>query len=193
VIIFLFLKIKNWARSEVLNHFKSYPTRLISAATPLLPTTSLPHYLLQSAMLTSSISKPFLSSASLRLLSPTRCRSLACSAHRIDAQPPDLIRWARREGGSVHPNLTIGDQSDFGLGVVSAGEIPAGSELINLPSHLPLRWNHPVGGNSDGADAVLTQLSEHIPGIQISLFCLLICKTSYPQSHISVSKKKNCH
>ncbi|XP_078160618.1 uncharacterized protein LOC144556019 isoform X1 [Carex rostrata] len=114
-------------------------------------------------MLTSSTSKPFLSAASLRLLSPTHRRSLTCSANRIVSHPPDLLRWICREGGTVHPNLTIGDHSDFGLGVVSTDEIPAGSELINLPSHLPLRWNHPVGHTSDGADAVLTQLAEQVP------------------------------
>ncbi|KAF3331542.1 histone-lysine N-methyltransferase setd3 [Carex littledalei] len=114
-------------------------------------------------MLISSTSKPFLSAASLRLLSRTHRRSLTCSAHRLVAHPPDLVRWVRREGGSVHPNLTIGDHSDFGLGVVSTDGIPAGSELINLPSHLPLRWNHPVGRTSDGAYAVLTKLAEQVP------------------------------
>ncbi|KAJ4816745.1 Histone-lysine N-methyltransferase setd3 [Rhynchospora pubera] len=114
-------------------------------------------------MLASSASKPFLSTASLRLLSLTRRRSLTCSANRIVAHPPDLVRWVRREGGSVHPDLTISDDSELGLSVFSTGEISAGSELIDLPSHLPLRWNPPAGPTSDKDDSLLAQLAQQIP------------------------------
>ncbi|KAJ4792922.1 Histone-lysine N-methyltransferase setd3 [Rhynchospora pubera] len=114
-------------------------------------------------MLASSASKPFLSTASLRLLSLTRRRSLTCSANRIVAHPPDLVRWVRREGGSVHPNITISDDSELGLSVFSTGEISAGSELIELPSHLPLRWNPPASPTSDKDDSVLAQLAQQIP------------------------------
>ncbi|KAJ3694849.1 hypothetical protein LUZ60_000226 [Juncus effusus] len=101
-------------------------------------------------------SRPLLTSRSLNLLPLTRRRSLTCSASRVVPHPPDLIRWVRREGGSVHPSIALADHPTDGLGLISVGEIPAGSELIELPGHLPLRW-------TNGADGMLHKLAERIP------------------------------
>ncbi|XP_020584435.1 histone-lysine N-methyltransferase setd3 isoform X2 [Phalaenopsis equestris] len=69
-------------------------------------------------------------------------RSLTCSASssRVVLHPPDLVQWIRREGGFVHPMLRITNQGSDGLGVSSLSKIPAGTDLITLPGHIPLRF-----------------------------------------------------
>ncbi|KAM0952759.1 putative [histone H3]-lysine(4) N-trimethyltransferase chromatin remodeling SET family [Dioscorea sansibarensis] len=87
-------------------------------------------------------------------------RTITCSAARIAPQPPDLIRWVRREGGFVNPKLKISDMGAHGLCVVASEDIPEGSDLIALPSHLPLRFKK--SPESDG-DSTLFELALRIP------------------------------
>ena len=89
-------------------------------------------------------------------------RTITCSAARIAPQPPDLIRWVRREGGFVNPKLKISDMGAHGLCVVASEDIPEGSDLIALPSHLPLRFKK--SPESDG-DSALFELALCIPCI----------------------------
>ncbi|XP_038977085.1 actin-histidine N-methyltransferase-like [Phoenix dactylifera] len=87
------------------------------------------------------------------------------AAARIVPHPPDLVRWVRREGGLLHPKLKIADHPYHGLGVVATDDIPQRSELVVLPSHLPLRLRRdpePDGGG-EGPDSVLSQLARRVP------------------------------
>ncbi|KAK9091472.1 hypothetical protein Sjap_024649 [Stephania japonica] len=90
--------------------------------------------------------------------STTQLRPLSCASAsaRLVPQPPDLIRWVKREGGFVHPGLKIAD-CDCGLGLVSTEQIPKGSDLIGLPSHVPMR----IG--SVGVDSDLLGLVRRVP------------------------------
>ncbi|XP_020090366.1 histone-lysine N-methyltransferase setd3 [Ananas comosus] len=92
----------------------------------------------------------------------THRRALACSASRLVPRPPDLARWVRTEGGFVHPKLRIADSS-YGLGVVSADDIPPGSDLIVLPTHLPLQFHRPPDPRRDGAHSLLAHLASKVP------------------------------
>lgn len=80
----------------------------------------------------------------------------AASYHtRLVPQPPDLVKWVKREGGFVHQAVKISPQHDdnsFGLGLVASQLIPKGSLLIALRGHIPLRFESDGG---DGADSVL--------------------------------------
>ncbi|KAI3696310.1 hypothetical protein L1987_79322 [Smallanthus sonchifolius] len=93
-------------------------------------------------------------------------RRLTCSAAatpRLVPNPPDLIKWVRKEGGFVHPFVRIAESGPLGLGLVAVEEIPKGSELIGLPEHIPLRF--PVT-ESDGGDESyynLMNLARHVP------------------------------
>ncbi|EXC16432.1 Histone-lysine N-methyltransferase setd3 [Morus notabilis] len=79
----------------------------------------------------------------------THFRRLTCAATdssasypaRLVPQPPDLIKWVRRQGGFVHHSLKIAQDSTNGLGLLASDEIPKGSDLIALPHHIPLRFS----------------------------------------------------
>ncbi|GFP83555.1 histone-lysine n-methyltransferase setd3 [Phtheirospermum japonicum] len=107
--------------------------------------------------------------SSKMIASLTHVRPLACAAAsaclypaRLVPQPPDLIKWVRREGGFVHQSIKIAFLEDekpnglgLGLGLVAAEDIPKGSDLISLPQHIPLRF--------DGESSTLIDLAQHIP------------------------------
>ncbi|OUZ99390.1 SET domain [Macleaya cordata] len=82
---------------------------------------------------------------------------------RLVSNPPDLIRWVRREGGFVHQGLKIADDGSNGLGLVASEEIQKGSDLIALPSHLPLRFRSVDSDDEDGLESVLIQLARQVP------------------------------
>ncbi|KAG6520908.1 hypothetical protein ZIOFF_017970 [Zingiber officinale] len=92
-------------------------------------------------------------------------RRLMCraAASRLVPHPPDLVRWVRREGGFVHPNITVSDRGPYGLGVVATGDIQPGSELIALPSHLPLFFERCPHNDDGGGHSTLMQLALRIP------------------------------
>lgn len=90
-------------------------------------------------------------------------RPLTCSATRLVPQPPDLIRWVKREGGFVHPNLKIADHASHGLGLLSTEPIANGSDLIALPDHLPLRFDP-----HDEPESALGRLAARVPGSELS-------------------------
>ncbi|KAH6792690.1 Rubisco methyltransferase family protein [Perilla frutescens var. hirtella] len=80
---------------------------------------------------------------------------------RLVPQPPDLIKWVRREGGFVHQSIKIAFLEEdkpnglgLGLGLVASENISKGSDLIILPHHIPLRF---------GESSALTHLAQHIP------------------------------
>nr|GMD18437.1 histone-lysine N-methyltransferase setd3 [Ipomoea batatas] len=75
-------------------------------------------------------------------------------------QPPDLIKWVKREGGFVHPSVKIAISEPYGLGVVASDDIPKGSDLIALPEHLPLQFG-PVG-----ADSPMAKLALQVPEVK---------------------------
>lgn len=98
----------------------------------------------------------------LMATSLTHLRPLTCAAvysSRLAPQPPDLIKWVKREGGFVHPSVKIAISEPYGLGVVASDDIPKGSDLIALPEHLPLQFG-PVG-----ADSPMAKLAQQVPGI----------------------------
>ncbi|KAF5750116.1 histone-lysine N-methyltransferase setd3 isoform X1 [Tripterygium wilfordii] len=102
-----------------------------------------------------------------KMVSLTQCRPLTCAASaaasypaRLVPQPPDLIKWVRREGGFVHEAVEISQDGTNGLGLVASRGIQKGSELIILPDHLPLKFASD-GGN--GADSVLANLAREVP------------------------------
>ncbi|XP_020269603.1 fructose-bisphosphate aldolase-lysine N-methyltransferase, chloroplastic isoform X2 [Asparagus officinalis] len=88
----------------------------------------------------------------------THRRPLTCSAARLVPQPPDLMRWVRREGGFVHPSLKIADHTSHGLGLLSTEPIADGSDLIALPDHLPLRFDP-----QDEPESALGRLAARVP------------------------------
>ncbi|KAL0446731.1 UNVERIFIED_CONTAM: hypothetical protein Slati_1801000 [Sesamum latifolium] len=108
----------------------------------------------------------------LMATSLTHARPLACAAAsaclypaRLVPQPPDLIKWVRREGGFVHQSIKIAYLEEekpnglgLGLGLVASEEIPKGSDLIILPHHVPLRFDA-----KDGEPSALIDLARHIP------------------------------
>ncbi|KAL3635945.1 hypothetical protein CASFOL_020492 [Castilleja foliolosa] len=101
------------------------------------------------------------------IASLTHVRPLACAAAsaclypaRLVPQPPDLIKWVRREGGFVHHSIKVANLEEektngLGFGLVAADDIPKGSELISLPQHIPLRF--------DEQSSTLIDLAQHIP------------------------------
>ncbi|KAL8241802.1 hypothetical protein R6Q59_012104 [Mikania micrantha] len=93
-------------------------------------------------------------------------RRFACSATgtpRLVPNPPDLIKWVRREGGFVHPSVRIAESGPCGLGLVASEEIPKGSELIALPEHIPLRFPVTESDNGDESYSNLINLARHVP------------------------------
>ncbi|KAI4357552.1 hypothetical protein L6164_001492 [Bauhinia variegata] len=105
--------------------------------------------------------------ASLTHLRPLTCAASASASAsyptRLVSQPPDLIKWVRREGGLVHQAVKIAQDESRGLGLVAAEEIPKGSELIILRDHMPLRFNSTELEHEDGLDSVLVNLASQIP------------------------------
>ncbi|KAG8382709.1 hypothetical protein BUALT_Bualt05G0105600 [Buddleja alternifolia] len=83
---------------------------------------------------------------------------------RLVAQPPDLIKWVRREGGFVHNSVKIAflEANGLGLGLVASEDIPKGSELITLPQHIPLRFEAKDGDDSSSSNNLI-HLARHIP------------------------------
>lgn len=100
----------------------------------------------------------------------THRRPLTCASGshspRLTPKPQDLIKWVRSKGGFVHPQLKIADHSSHGLGLVSDGVIPSGSELVSLPDHLTLRlrWSDDAQDWSDRPNSPLFQLVHRVPG-----------------------------
>ncbi|KAL9667220.1 hypothetical protein QQ045_001570 [Rhodiola kirilowii] len=109
----------------------------------------------------------------MSLASLTHFRPLTCAAAvmtsptRLVQHPPDLIKWVRREGGFVHQAVKIAQVDPYGLGLVVSDNVPIGSDLIALPSHVPLRFCSNEGeggdGDGDGVEAVLADLGRRIP------------------------------
>lgn len=83
---------------------------------------------------------------------------------RLVPQPPDLIKWVKREGGFVHKALKIAqtEQSD-GFGLVATEEIPKGSDIIVLPEHIPLKFGDSEADGESGAHSALVNLAQHVP------------------------------
>lgn len=82
---------------------------------------------------------------------------------RLVPQPPDLIKWVRREGGFVHQSVKIAfleeeKPNGLGLGLIASEDIPQGSDLITLPHHIPLRFEA-----KDDQSSALAHLASHIP------------------------------
>ncbi|MED6180522.1 hypothetical protein PIB30_011037 [Stylosanthes scabra] len=94
--------------------------------------------------------------ASLTHLRPLTCAASSSYPARLVPHPPDLIKWVTREGGFVHPAIKIAVNHSHGLGLLANQQIPKGSDLIVLPDHIPLRFNH------QDQDATL-QLARHVP------------------------------
>lgn len=99
--------------------------------------------------------------AMLMSSSLSHVRPLTCaSSSRIAPHPHDLIKWVTREGGFVHRAVKIAQlDSSNGLGLVSKEDIPIGTDLIALPQHIPLHFNH-----DDNSHSLLLQLTSHVPG-----------------------------
>ncbi|KAK8657419.1 hypothetical protein V6N13_035660 [Hibiscus sabdariffa] len=104
--------------------------------------------------------------AASKLLIPTLAhfRPLTCAAAsypaRLVPQPPDLLKWVKKEGGFVHDAVTIAQDTTYGLGLVATGEIPRGSDLVVLPHHVPLKFHSEI---DDVADSALIHLSNQVP------------------------------
>ncbi|CAH1431463.1 unnamed protein product [Lactuca virosa] len=93
-------------------------------------------------------------------------RRLTCSAAatlRLVPNPPDLIKWVRREGGFVHPSVRIAESGPYGLGLIASEEIHKGSELIALPEHIPLRFPVNDSGGGDESYSNLVNLTRYVP------------------------------
>lgn len=101
-----------------------------------------------------------LMSSSLSHVRPLTCSSSSSSSSRIAPHPHDLIKWVTREGGFVHHAVKIAQlDSSNGLGLVAKEDIPIGTDLIALPQHIPLHFNH-----DDNSHSLLLQLTSHVPG-----------------------------
>ncbi|XP_057750307.1 uncharacterized protein LOC130968847 [Arachis stenosperma] len=96
--------------------------------------------------------------ASLTHLRPLTCAASSSYPARLVPHPPDLIKWVTREGGFVHPAIKIAVHPSHGLGLLANQQIPKGSDLIVLPDHIPLRFNH-----QDATHSLLLQLARHVP------------------------------
>ncbi|GMN38453.1 hypothetical protein TIFTF001_007675 [Ficus carica] len=105
--------------------------------------------------------------ASLTHFRPLTCAAAVATASyptRLVPQPPDLIKWVRRQGGFVHHSLKIAQDSSNGLGLLASDEIPKGSDLISLPHHIPLSFTPLEPGSADSElHYVLLNLARHVP------------------------------
>ena len=84
----------------------------------------------------------------------TTCDHPASQRARLHArsQLADIfVEWIKREGGYIHPDLTIKEERGQGLCMFSEARIPAGSTLLMLPTALTLTTesaiSHPVIGS----------------------------------------------
>lgn len=78
------------------------------------------------------------------------------------AQPPDLIKWVKTEGGFVHKSIKVAQGDTFGLGLVASEDIPKGSDLIALPQHIPLKFDGSTS-ESENSHSALIKLAQHVP------------------------------
>ncbi|KAK4264062.1 hypothetical protein QN277_029401 [Acacia crassicarpa] len=103
--------------------------------------------------------------ASLTHLRPLTCAASVSKSYpmRLVPQPPDLIKWVRKQGGFVHTAVKIAQDESKGLGLMASEEIPTGSDLIVLPHHLPLKFGSLESNNEDELDSVLVNLARHVP------------------------------
>ncbi|KAE9613892.1 putative histone-lysine N-methyltransferase [Lupinus albus] len=102
--------------------------------------------------------------SSLTHLRPLTYAASATSSYpaQLVPDPPNLIAWVTREGGYVHPALKIAHSHHFnGLGLVSNQQIPAGTNLIILPDHIPLSFRS--FESEDSVDYALAQLARQVP------------------------------
>lgn len=99
-----------------------------------------------------------------RLLTCAATDSSASYPTRLVPQPPDMIKWVRRQGGFVHHSLKIAQDSTNGLGLLASDEIPKGSDLIALPHHIPLRFSPLESDGGDEPHFVLVNLARQVPG-----------------------------
>ncbi|KAK9115129.1 hypothetical protein Syun_021926 [Stephania yunnanensis] len=92
---------------------------------------------------------------------PSQLRLLA-DPSRPSTPRFDSVGQERR--GFVHPGLRIAD-GDCGLGLVSTDQIPKGSDLIGLPSHVPLRIGSVVDADNvgGGVEPALLGLVRRVP------------------------------
>lgn len=102
--------------------------------------------------------------ASLSQVRPLTCAGGGLFPGRLVPQPPDLIKWVKREGGFVHHAVIVTQQLD-GLGLVAREEIPKGSALIVLPDHIPLKFGASEADSETGSYSSLVRFAEHVPGM----------------------------
>ncbi|XP_015068476.1 histone-lysine N-methyltransferase setd3 [Solanum pennellii] len=110
-------------------------------------------------------SKMMLMANSLTHVRPLTCAATAAAAvypSRLVAQPPDLIKWVKTEGGFVHKSIKIAQGDSFGLGLVASEDIPKGSDLIALPQHIPLKFDG-SSSESENSHSALIKLAQHVP------------------------------
>ncbi|KAK4736356.1 hypothetical protein R3W88_000053 [Solanum pinnatisectum] len=106
-------------------------------------------------------SKMMLMANSLTSLRPLTCAA-AVYPSRLVAQPPNLIKWVKSEGGFVHKSIKIAQADSFGLGLVASEDIPKGSDLIALPQHIPLKFDG-SSSESENSHSALIKLAYHVP------------------------------
>ncbi|KAH0727951.1 hypothetical protein KY285_000052 [Solanum tuberosum] len=110
-------------------------------------------------------SKMMLMANSLTNVRPLTCAAAAAAAvypSRLVAQPPDLIKWVKIEGGFVHKSIKIAQGDSFGLGLVASEDIPKGSDLIALPQRIPLKFGG-SSSESENSHSSLIKLAQHVP------------------------------
>ncbi|CAI9096758.1 OLC1v1032970C2 [Oldenlandia corymbosa var. corymbosa] len=110
--------------------------------------------------------KVMLMANSLSQFRPLTCVAAGNIYHgRLVPQPPDLIKWVRREGGFVHQGVKLTHQlnSSDGIGLMATEEIPKGSDLIVLPDHIPLKFGASEADSESGPYTSLVKLAQHIP------------------------------
>lgn len=103
--------------------------------------------------------------ASLTHQRPLTCVASVSTSYptRLVPQPPDLIKWVRKQGGFVHKAVKIAQYDSNGLGLMASEEIPRGSDLIVLPHHVPLKFGSLESNHEDDLDSVLVNLARHVP------------------------------
>lgn len=106
---------------------------------------------------------------SLTHVRPLTCAAAAVYPSRLVAQPPDLIKWVKTEGGFVHKSIKVAQGDTFGLGLVASEDIPKGSDLIALPQHIPLKFDGSTS-ESENSHSALIKLAQHVPGKGFSFF-----------------------
>ncbi|KAK1419878.1 hypothetical protein QVD17_29298 [Tagetes erecta] len=92
-----------------------------------------------------------------------RLTTSATATPRLVPNPPDLIKWVKKEGGFVHPSVRIAQSGAFGLGLIASEQIPKGSDLIALPDHVPLKFPEIESDNGDESYSSLVNVARHVP------------------------------